>query len=114
MTFPDLLAPGSAAGFHERFAAFKAGEPAKDLELEMVRKDGSVLPANLIVSMARDKAGAPEIMIANRLPFCFVAASSTSGRSRTSARAVHSARAVAAAAISTKTMRSRLTSVARG
>ncbi|MBP8306061.1 MAG: response regulator [Burkholderiaceae bacterium] len=42
--FTDFLAPASREAFHRRFAEFKQAGRVRDLEIECVRKDGSVLP----------------------------------------------------------------------
>ncbi|MCW5553007.1 MAG: CHASE3 domain-containing protein [Verrucomicrobiae bacterium] len=56
-SFADLLTPASARVFIENFPRFKARGSVKDLEFEMVRKDGSLLPVLLNATAIRDDAG---------------------------------------------------------
>ncbi len=56
-SFADLLTPGSARVFVENFPRFKARGSVKDLEFEMVRKDGSLLPVLLNATAINDAAG---------------------------------------------------------
>jgi len=53
----DVLTPASGVVFAEAFPVFKARGSLEDLELEMVRKDGSVLPVLLNATVVRDQEG---------------------------------------------------------
>jgi PAS domain S-box-containing protein len=57
LKFPDLLTPASQKVFRENFPRFKARGFVKDLEYEMVRKDGTILPVSLSATVVRDEAG---------------------------------------------------------
>lgn len=53
----DILTPESRKAFEERFANFKAEGVIHDQEMEMVRKDGSILPVLLSSTTLRDRDG---------------------------------------------------------
>ena len=53
----DLLTPDSVKSFLENFPGFKARGWVKDLEYEMIRKDGAILPVLLSATAVTDKAG---------------------------------------------------------
>jgi PAS domain S-box-containing protein len=55
--FPDLLTPASQAKFRENFPEFQERGWVKDLEFELVRKDGSTLPVSLSATAVRDEHG---------------------------------------------------------
>jgi PAS domain S-box-containing protein len=55
--FPELLTPESKAKFSKSFPKFQKEGSIEDLEFEMVRKDGSILPISLSASVIRDKKG---------------------------------------------------------
>ena len=55
--FPDLLAPGSLQVFEESFPRFKQSGWAQNLEFEMVRKDGSILPVLMSATAVSDANG---------------------------------------------------------
>ncbi len=62
--FAHLLTPRTATSFLESFQRLKEnpgadapGSPVSDVELEMVRKDGSVFPVLLSATVVRDPAG---------------------------------------------------------
>jgi PAS domain S-box-containing protein len=55
--FPDLLTPASQAKFQQSFSEFQKRGWVKDLEFELVRKDGSVLPVSLSATVIRDENG---------------------------------------------------------
>ncbi|MBZ5607276.1 MAG: PAS domain S-box protein [Acidobacteriia bacterium] len=57
LKFSDLLTPGSRATFQESFPRFKAQGAIRDLEFEMLRKDGTVLPVLLSATAITDSAG---------------------------------------------------------
>ena len=57
LRFADLLAPASRPAFETSFPAFREGEPVRDLEYEMLRKDGSTFPVVLNSTAMRDSAG---------------------------------------------------------
>jgi PAS domain S-box-containing protein len=54
----DLLTPQYAANFERTFSLFKEQGQVNDLELEMVRRDGSIFPALLSATAIRDAGGA--------------------------------------------------------
>jgi diguanylate cyclase (GGDEF)-like protein/PAS domain S-box-containing protein len=56
-TLPELLAPASRELYVAQFERLKAGEAMRDLQLEMVRKDGSTLPVALSASAVCDASG---------------------------------------------------------
>ncbi len=55
--FSDFLMPESLKAFEESFAMFKTGGAIQDLEFDMVRKDGTVLPVLLSATTVRDSGG---------------------------------------------------------
>lgn len=55
--FADLMTPASAALFKERFARFIKEGLVKDLEFEVVRKDGSVFTVLLSATAVTDSQG---------------------------------------------------------
>ncbi len=57
MKFSDLITPDSLRTFEETFPIFKSQGWIKDLEFEMVRKDGAPLPVLLSASAIRDEVG---------------------------------------------------------
>ncbi len=58
--FRDFLTPASNARMEERFRRFYAGEEVPPVfELELVRKDGSVVPVEVRARFIRDKEGNP-------------------------------------------------------
>ncbi|HEX5803667.1 MAG TPA: response regulator [Azospira sp.] len=57
MYFADLLTPASRQAFAESFRQFKERGEACDLEFEMLRRDGTVLPVLLNATAIRDAAG---------------------------------------------------------
>ena len=57
LNFSDLLTPASLATFQETFPKFKAQGMIRDLEFDMVRKDGTILPVLLNATAITDSAG---------------------------------------------------------
>jgi two-component system sensor kinase FixL len=57
-TFRELLTEQSKASFDAHFPRFMQNGSVSDIEFEMVRKDGSVLPVLLNATVARDRSGA--------------------------------------------------------
>jgi PAS domain S-box-containing protein len=57
LKFPDLLTPESRKVFQENFPGFKERGWVKDLEYELVRKDGTVFPVVLSATAITDKSG---------------------------------------------------------
>ncbi|MDI6854299.1 MAG: PAS domain S-box protein [Deltaproteobacteria bacterium] len=57
MKFSDLLTPEGLKTFQENYPLFKERGWVSDLEFELVRKDGSVLPVVLSASAIKDEAG---------------------------------------------------------
>ena len=55
--FSDLLTPESVRTFQENFPKFKAQGAIRDLEFEMVRKDGTTLPVLLSATAITDRSG---------------------------------------------------------
>ena len=55
--FDDLLTPARAQTFLKDFPVFKERGWMRDLELDMVRKDGSILPVLLSASVLKDQDG---------------------------------------------------------
>ena len=55
--YADFLTPESRQVFEQRFASFKGEGTIRDLELDMVRKDGSILPVILSATAVRDRDG---------------------------------------------------------
>ncbi len=57
MRFPDIITPGSLKLFKAMFPVFKKQGWICDLEYEMVRKDGSILPVLLSSAAIKDAEG---------------------------------------------------------
>lgn len=57
LKFSDLLTPASVPMFQENFPVFKERGWVHDLEFELVRKDGSLLPVLLSATTVCDEAG---------------------------------------------------------
>jgi PAS domain S-box-containing protein len=57
LKFPDLLAPAHRPSFWENFASFLERGWVRDLEYELIRKDGTVLPVSLNATAIKDAAG---------------------------------------------------------
>lgn len=55
--FPDLLTPESKRKLRDNCVKFQERGFIKDLELEMVRKDGSICPVSLSATIVRDDEG---------------------------------------------------------
>ena len=55
--FPDLLTPESREKFADQFRHFVATGSCGDLEFDLVRKDGSILPVMLNATAVRDEKG---------------------------------------------------------
>ena len=55
--FSDVLTPESLEIFQENFPRFKAQGVIRDLEFDMVRKDGTILPVLLSATAITDSAG---------------------------------------------------------
>ncbi|MEL7563146.1 ATP-binding protein [Dehalogenimonas sp. 4OHTPN] len=55
--FPDLLAPESVEVFKQNFPRFKESGAVKDLEFDLVRRDGSILPVLLSATAVRNDRG---------------------------------------------------------
>lgn len=55
--YADFLTPESRRVFEQRFATFKGEGTIQDLELDMVRKDRSILPVILSATAVRDHDG---------------------------------------------------------
>ncbi len=55
--FSELLTPASQAKFRENFPILHARGWVKDLEFELIRKDGSILPVSLSATVIRDAQG---------------------------------------------------------
>jgi PAS domain S-box-containing protein len=55
--FRDLLTPASAQIFDREFADFEAGNGVNNLEFEMVRKDGTIMPVLLSATASLDPEG---------------------------------------------------------
>ena len=53
----DLFAPESVKTFEEHFARFQLQGSVRDIELHMVRKDGSILPVLVTATAIRDSQG---------------------------------------------------------
>jgi diguanylate cyclase (GGDEF)-like protein/PAS domain S-box-containing protein len=56
-TMPELLTPRSLEVFEAQFPRFKETGVVRDLQLEMVRKDGSILPVALSATAVYDASG---------------------------------------------------------
>lgn len=57
MGFFDMLSPASRETFQERFESMKVQGLARDLEFEMVRRDGTILPVLINATAIRDADG---------------------------------------------------------
>ncbi|MEN6586785.1 MAG: CHASE domain-containing protein [Sulfuricella sp.] len=57
LRLPDVLSPASVRTFHESYPVFMQRGWVKDLELELLRKDGTVLPVLLSATAIRDDDG---------------------------------------------------------
>ena len=57
LTFNELVTPESLKTFQESFPIFKTQGAIRDLEFDMVRKDGSILPVLLSATAITDSAG---------------------------------------------------------
>src|SRR5262245_37287721 len=55
--FPDLLTPQDLQSFAENFRRFMATGAIQDLEFDVVRKDGTILPVLLSATAIRDHSG---------------------------------------------------------
>jgi PAS domain S-box-containing protein len=55
--FPDLLTPKSQKTFQVNFPKFKQQGWIRDLEFEMIRKDGTIVPVSLSSTVVKDEAG---------------------------------------------------------
>ena len=55
--FTDLLTPAGVKTFSGEFPVFKERGSMRDLEFDMVRKDGSILPVLLSATAAKDESG---------------------------------------------------------
>jgi PAS domain S-box-containing protein len=53
----DLLLPESLATFQENFESIRSGGGVKDLEFQMIRKDGTILPVLSNSTAIKDEAG---------------------------------------------------------
>lgn len=57
MKMTDILTPGSIGAFEQSFAALRQQGAVYNVEYELVRKDGSILPVSLSATTIRDGAG---------------------------------------------------------
>ena len=57
LKFSDLLAPGSLSTFETEFPRLKAEGSVRDIEMDLIRKDGSILPALLGATAVTDDSG---------------------------------------------------------
>ena len=57
LRFADLLTPESLQTFQNNYPAFKARGWVKDLEFDLIRKDGSILPVLLSATTIKDDSG---------------------------------------------------------
>jgi PAS domain S-box-containing protein len=57
LKFPDILTAASRKTFQATFPGFKASGEVRDLEYELVRKDGSIIPVLLSSSAITDASG---------------------------------------------------------
>jgi len=57
MRYPDILAPRSCGAFESEFAQLKAKGGVRDIELDLVRKNGTVLPVLLSATAITDSNG---------------------------------------------------------
>ena len=56
-TMYDFLAPGSVAAFEEAFQDLKEGHDVQEVELDLRRRDGTILPVAIGATLQRDAAG---------------------------------------------------------
>jgi PAS domain S-box-containing protein len=57
LKFPDLLTPESVQVFQENFPFFQQRGSVRDLEFQMIRKDGTILPVSLNATAIKDLQG---------------------------------------------------------
>ncbi|XHX76249.1 MAG: PAS domain S-box protein [Stenomitos frigidus ULC029] len=57
LKFSDLTTPNSALAFQENFSKFKQHGWISDVEYELVRKDGTILPVSLSATAIKDSEG---------------------------------------------------------
>jgi PAS domain S-box-containing protein len=57
LQYADILTPASQQTFQKNFPCFKERGWVRDLEFELVRKDGTVMPVLLSATVIRDEAG---------------------------------------------------------
>lgn len=57
MSFPDLLTPASLQRFGETFSRFKADGMLRDVEFELRRRDGTIVPVRVTATAVRDAEG---------------------------------------------------------
>lgn len=57
LKFTDLATPSSVLAFQEHFSKFKQQGWISDVEFEMVRKDGTILPVSLSATAIKDSEG---------------------------------------------------------
>ncbi|HYA23763.1 MAG TPA: PAS domain-containing protein [Terriglobales bacterium] len=57
MTLSDILTPEGRKTFERNFPRFKAGGVLRDVELDFVRKDGTLLPVLVSATAVRDHSG---------------------------------------------------------
>ncbi|MEO8628705.1 MAG: CHASE3 domain-containing protein, partial [Betaproteobacteria bacterium] len=57
VAFADLLLPNSRLSFQQNFSQVKQGASVNDVEYELIRKDGSVLPVSLNAIAMHDDVG---------------------------------------------------------
>ena len=55
--FAELLTPSSLATFHENYPAFKTRGVVRDIEFNLIRADGSILPVLLSATAVKDAEG---------------------------------------------------------
>jgi PAS domain S-box-containing protein len=57
LALPDILTAESREFFRQNFAGLRAQGWARDIEFDLVRKDGTILPALLNATMVKDESG---------------------------------------------------------
>jgi PAS domain S-box-containing protein len=57
MHFADLLTPAGVQTFQEYFPQFKAAGVMRDVEFDLIRKDGSSLPVLISATAVTDRGG---------------------------------------------------------
>jgi len=57
LRLPDLMTPDSIKRFHETFPQFMKEGKLSDLEQELIRKDGTIMPVSLSATAIYDKEG---------------------------------------------------------